>query len=72
MVAADYPRGSEGVAMLRRCKGFGAACGNGEGDEGGGGEMGEGDEGMVRILTMEELLPMSFGPEHLGKRGGGA
>ena len=26
---------------------------------------GEGSEGLVKIMTLGELLPMSFGPEHL-------
>jgi cytidine deaminase len=26
---------------------------------------GEGSEGLIKVMTLGELLPMSFGPEHL-------
>jgi len=30
-------------------------------------EGGEGYDNLIKMMTLEELLPMSFGPEHLAK-----
>ena len=63
MVGSKYTSAENSAELVSAALGKYGLLAGGQGEAG----SGQGWESVIKIMTLEELLPMSFGPEHLAR-----